>query len=257
VLRRVSALEKHYGVKLFDRDQSGYRPTPTCHAIVEIARSVSHSVAEIEQEILSRHRRLEGRVKLTTTDTIYLCGLEDMIAEFGTLHPDIVIETHVTNAKLDIARYAADIAVRPSRAPPQWLTGRRVSGLSFALYGATAEFADTWLDQRQRATRTHRSSRRQLCARSNDAFERPQARHHAVLHGGCAGRPDAHWLRAARDGYVHLGADGAGPSVAAARSHALRFPGSGTAATKGYHGGPALNPCSGKACSQCRALAMR
>jgi DNA-binding transcriptional LysR family regulator len=143
VLRRVSALEKHYGVKLFDRDQSGYRPTPTCHAIVEIARSVSHSVADIEQEILGRHRRLEGRVKLTTTDTIYLCGLEDMIAEFGTLHPDIVIETHVTNAKLDIARYAADIAVRPSRAPPQWLTGRRATGLSFALYGATAEFADT------------------------------------------------------------------------------------------------------------------
>lgn len=141
VLRRVSALEKLYGVKLFDRDQSGYRPTPTCHAIVEIARSVSHSVSEIEQEIIGRHRRLEGRVKLTTTDTIYLCGLEEILAEFGALHPDIVVETHVTNAKLDIGRYAADIAVRPSRAPPQWLTGRRVCGLSFALYGARDEFA--------------------------------------------------------------------------------------------------------------------
>mgnify|MGYP001822208288 CR=1 FL=1 len=135
VLRRISKFEAENSVRLFERLQTGYAPTVECAAIVETARQIENSVAEIGRDIFGRDLRLEGKLTVTTTDSFLHAFLGPCLAEFSTLHPRIRIEVTVTNTRLNLTRHDADVAIRASRKPPDTLIGQRVSAVGFAVYG--------------------------------------------------------------------------------------------------------------------------
>ena len=135
VLRRVTAFEALQGVQLFERRASGYSPTAAGRALVTAARGIADAVLDIERDILGQDQKLSGEIVVTTTDTIVSSVLPRHLASFHTAHPDITVTLAMTNARLDLARLDADIAIRPSRNPPETLLGRRISGLAFAIYG--------------------------------------------------------------------------------------------------------------------------
>jgi len=155
ILRRINAFEESQGVKIFERHRTGYRPTAAGRAILEAAQGISSSVTTIQREILGQDTRLEGKVRLTTTDSIALSCLPAYISGFNQLHPAIEIELVMTNHRLDLTRLDADISIRPSRNPPEQLIGRKACGLAFAAYAASndvencnissLEDVDTWL----------------------------------------------------------------------------------------------------------------
>ena len=70
VLRRISRFENDNGVRLFERRQTGYTPTAECEAVIRTAREIEASVAGIGRELLGRDLRLEGRLAVTTTDSL-------------------------------------------------------------------------------------------------------------------------------------------------------------------------------------------
>lgn len=143
ILRRINAFEDMQGVKLFERHRSGYRPTAAGLAVFEAAKGISTSVTSIQREILGQDTRLEGLIRLTTTDSIALTRLPAYLSEFQQLHEAIEIELVMTNQRLDLTRLDADISIRPSRNPPEQLIGREACGLAFAAY-----IASTWVGQR-------------------------------------------------------------------------------------------------------------
>ncbi|MEX3008654.1 LysR family transcriptional regulator [Hoeflea sp. TYP-13] len=142
VLRRISRFEEENGVRLFERRQTGYTPTVECEAVIEAARTIEHSVAGIGRDLLGRDLRLEGRLTVTTTDSLLNSVLAPLILEFSRLHPQIRIDVSVTNSRLNLTRQDADIAVRASKMPPETLVGQRVSGLAFAVYAKPAVAED-------------------------------------------------------------------------------------------------------------------
>tara|TARA_R110002126_G_scaffold291784_1_gene458148 strand:- start:77760 stop:78668 length:909 start_codon:yes stop_codon:yes gene_type:complete len=136
VLRTINRFELDNGIRLFERRQSGYAPTIECAAVVEAARQIEQCVAGINRDILGRDLRLEGRLTVTSTDSLLKSVLAPHINSFIALHPQIHVDVSVTNSRLNLTRQDADVAIRASKKPPDTLVGQRVSDLAFAIYAS-------------------------------------------------------------------------------------------------------------------------
>ena len=135
VQRRIVKFENENGVQLFDRRLQGYTPTVAGRALVEAARGIEDSINSINRDILGLDLRLEGRLSVTTTDTLLQAVLPKHLASFAEKYPKIDLDITVTNNRLDLSKQDADVAIRPSLGPPEDLFGQRVSGLGFGVYG--------------------------------------------------------------------------------------------------------------------------
>ena len=137
VQRRITRFERQHDVRLFERLQTGYLPTPECEAIVEPAREIDGNIARIGREMLGHDVRLEGRLAVTTTDTFITRRFMSHVAMFQNMHPNITLELTLTNSRLNLSRQDADIAIRPSIKPQDNLVGQRVADLHFGIYASS------------------------------------------------------------------------------------------------------------------------
>ena len=60
---------------------------------------------------------------MTTTDTLAVSLLPEILAELKTAHPGIEVELTTSNLFLNLTRREADVAIRPADDPPQVLFG--------------------------------------------------------------------------------------------------------------------------------------
>jgi len=136
VLRRVQAFEEAKKIRLFERLPTGYVLTMEGEQLVEAARSIDDTVVALERRIAGRDLKLEGVIRVTTTDTFMMSVVPPHLASFRSKHPRITIELAQTNTRLNLTKRDADIAIRPAKVPPEPLIGRFVSDVAFAIYGA-------------------------------------------------------------------------------------------------------------------------
>jgi DNA-binding transcriptional LysR family regulator len=138
VLRRVNAFEKRLGLRLFDRLPTGYALTAGGEELLVAASQMAETVTALERRLAGQDLRLEGTLRVTTTDTLMASILPPVLAAFARRHPGILVEVTTRSAFADLTRRDADVAIRPTADPPETLVGRRVAGLAFAVYGAPA-----------------------------------------------------------------------------------------------------------------------
>ncbi len=136
VLRRVNAFEELHAVRLFERHRSGYSLTPEGMQLLSAARSVEDVVTVLERRIDGKELKLEGRVRLTTTDSLLYSVIGSHIAAFHALYPAITIEVSVTNNVLNLTKRDADVAIRPVKDKPDPLVGKKVGEINFGLYAS-------------------------------------------------------------------------------------------------------------------------
>jgi len=134
VLRRIDRFQHDLNCRIFDRGDSGYVMTPEAEKMINAAREVENTLFDMQRQIAGRELRLEGEVRVTTTDTFVLAVLGPQLSRFSERHPHIVVELLVTNNILDLNRRDADIAIRPTAQPEPNLVGRRLCDIEFAVY---------------------------------------------------------------------------------------------------------------------------
>ena len=140
VLRRINRFQEDLNCRIFDRGDAGYVLTPEAEKMINAAREVENTLYDMQRQIVGRELRLEGELRVTTTDSFMLSLLAPHLASFGRKHPHIVIDLLVTNSLLDLTRRDADVAVRPTGQPEANLVGRRLRDVEFGVY-ATPELA--------------------------------------------------------------------------------------------------------------------
>lgn len=138
VFRRIEAVEKRLGVRLFERQSHGYVMTPAGELFYERAIVLCDGMNRIELELGGKDLRLEGRLTVTTTDSL-LHVLTPLIAQFQDAHPDVELRILSDARPLDLSRRDADIALRPTLNPPEHWVGRKLSKVRCATY-ATAGY---------------------------------------------------------------------------------------------------------------------
>lgn len=136
VLRRVTDFEKQLGVRLFERLPTGYVLTTAGEELAAAARDVQERVFSIERNVVGRDLRLTGSVRVTTTDTLSAALVPEALAAFALQHPQVQLELSTTTLHLNLTKRDADVAVRPTRKPPDNLVGRRIAAVAHALYAA-------------------------------------------------------------------------------------------------------------------------
>lgn len=140
VFRRLNDMEERLGVSLFLRTARGYTPTPAGEDVASTARRVQADVLGTERRMAGRDMKLSGTLRITTTDTLFYGLLSPLFADFRERHPDIQLEVVISNQIHSLSKREADIAIRPTRKPPDTLLGRRVADITQAIYGQRAQW---------------------------------------------------------------------------------------------------------------------
>lgn len=136
VARRIDALEKKLGVRLFDRLSTGYVLTPVGDDMKNVAESVEEELGGFERRVLGHDRKLSGRIRATMVDALATNLLMPYLAQFTREYPEIELEVDISYEAADLDRREADIAFRFTRNPPEHLVGRRLLICSTAAYAS-------------------------------------------------------------------------------------------------------------------------
>lgn len=132
--RRVEEIERSLGVQLFERNRTGYLPTAACEEVIAVAQRVESEVHDMERAIAGRDTMPSGLVRITTTDSLMAGFLSDVLSRFLLEYPSIKLDVSVSNEVHNLSKRDADVALRPSVAPPDTLVGRNLGRIHQAVY---------------------------------------------------------------------------------------------------------------------------
>jgi DNA-binding transcriptional LysR family regulator len=144
--RRLNAVEKRLGARLFERARDGYTPTPAGELALGTAARLLDELTDLERRVVGEDVHPSGLVRVTTPDTLAAL-LGGIFVDLRAHWPGIMIELIVANSFFALRKRDADIAVRPARTAPDALTGRQVATVATAFYAASS-----YVDRGLRAT---------------------------------------------------------------------------------------------------------
>lgn len=129
--RRIGALEAAIGEPLFIRAQTGYRLTEAGEALLEQARDVERATTAITRWRAERHGERVVKVSAGHWTSQFLAA---HIADLWTPRDRFRLELTTATEKIDIGHRHADLGLRNARPTEQWLAGRQLGAVAFALY---------------------------------------------------------------------------------------------------------------------------
>lgn len=137
VFRRISAIEKKLGVRLFERLASGYLMTEAGEAMHKSGEYIEDEVLGLSRKLLGGDLHLSGVVRMAVPDALLMKILMPHLSAFSQQYPKIQIELIISNNYLNLTRREADIAVRVTQKPPETVVGRRICTMATTVYGST------------------------------------------------------------------------------------------------------------------------
>ncbi len=142
VLRRINLFQENLNCRIFERGDSGYVLTPEAEKMINAAREVEDTLFTMQRQIAGHELKLEGELRVTTTDSFMLAVLGPHLASFREKHPHIIVDLLVTNSVLDLNRRDADVAIRPTGHPDSSLVSKRLCDVEFGVY-ASADYLES------------------------------------------------------------------------------------------------------------------
>jgi DNA-binding transcriptional LysR family regulator len=141
VARRVAALERKLGARLFDRTPDGLRPTAAAAALAPDLERAEAALLSAVGRVTAADTRLAGFILVTASDVLATQFLAEGLSTFQAQHPGIRIELFSGYVVLDVARREADIAIRPHMPQQPQLVRRRLGSIATAVYAAPTYLA--------------------------------------------------------------------------------------------------------------------
>jgi DNA-binding transcriptional LysR family regulator len=135
--RRLQTAEARLGAALFERLPGGnYEPTELGDRMAVAAERMEDEAMALARDLAGRDRRLAGRLRVTSSETLAYRLLTRHVAAFRRAHPGIVVELAIDNRILSLSRREADVALRAMRPKEGDLWGRKLADVAWTAYGA-------------------------------------------------------------------------------------------------------------------------
>lgn len=136
VSRRIGALERSLGTKLFLRPQGGRLvPTEAGGALLSAAARAEESIDEVKRSARAATATPSGVVRFTTVDVLATLVVAPRLPLLRARFPDLVIDMVVTPHILDLGR-DVDLSLRLARPTEGHAVVRRAGGMSLSVYAA-------------------------------------------------------------------------------------------------------------------------
>lgn len=139
--RRLQNFEKKIGARLFDRGSFGYVLTPYGEAILPHVRRIEEEAFAVERLISGADARLRGDLRITMPESVASYLLIDELGEFARLYPEVTLAVDANQNFADLLKRQADIAIRVSNDPPDYLIGTKVGTYYDCIYATPAYLA--------------------------------------------------------------------------------------------------------------------
>lgn len=110
--KRVQALERELGVKLFDRNTRGVRPTDAGGVYYEHCKRWLGEMEEVHERLVSARRGVRGSLKLSVPVSIGQIHLTRIALTFQKQHGGIQVHLHLTDRRVDLVEEGVDVAIR-------------------------------------------------------------------------------------------------------------------------------------------------
>ncbi|RLB37713.1 MAG: LysR family transcriptional regulator [Deltaproteobacteria bacterium] len=136
ISRRIGALERDLGVRLFDRIPEGLVPTAAAEEIVPRAELFEATAAELMDAVEGIDTRLAGVVRVALPEMIASELVAPALPSFMRERPGLRLELIAGDAIVDLSRREADLALRFVRPESGDLVVRRVATLRFGVFGS-------------------------------------------------------------------------------------------------------------------------
>lgn len=153
--RRIQALERRLGAKLFDRHRHGMEVTPAARGVLAQAESMLVNATSIERHLAGLDREMAGVVRVAATEGIAANYLVPRLGDLRKTHPDIVVQVIAGDAVLDLATRQADLAIRFFRPTSNQLVAARVGQFGMSIFAARNYVEEFGLPQRLEDMREH------------------------------------------------------------------------------------------------------
>jgi DNA-binding transcriptional LysR family regulator len=132
--RRLRALEQAVGQTLFQRTGEGFVLTDEGAAVLSHAERIEEEALAFERRLGGRDQRLDGMLRLSSSDWFGVHMLTPVLAEFAVLQPGVVVEL-LTDARFySLPRREADMVfrIRPFAEPE--VISRRLLHIPYGAY---------------------------------------------------------------------------------------------------------------------------
>lgn len=134
VIRRIAAFEERHGSEIFERTPLGYQIPQSRQMVISAIREVFGAIEAVERTLAGADAQVSGVIRLTSTDSLAVTVLPEVIAGLVAQSPGLGFELHSSNAHLDLSRLHADITIRPALRLPDELIGTRAGTLWVSVY---------------------------------------------------------------------------------------------------------------------------
>ncbi|MDM0074803.1 LysR family transcriptional regulator [Variovorax sp. J2P1-59] len=111
VTKRLAAIEKRLGVKLFHRTTRRMSPSDEGELCVALAAELLERFEDLEAQVTARSQRPTGQIRLVANAGFGRVHLAPQIAAFHAAYPEISVELHLSNLLPDLLAEGFDAAI--------------------------------------------------------------------------------------------------------------------------------------------------
>lgn len=138
IYRRLAAIERSVTTPLFYRGEGRLKRTEQGELVVQVAQEGQARLAELNRKLSGAAAVLAGTITATTTDTLAPIVFP-AVSRFRATHPLVRIHLTLSNHDADLSQHEAEVAIRPTRTPPESLIGRRAATFGYGVYASEQE----------------------------------------------------------------------------------------------------------------------
>lgn len=136
VARRITAFETKLGVRLFERLPNGYVLTATGEEMMKSAQLVEDEIVKLDRQVIGRDAQLNGVLRVTMPTALATHLLMPDISAFTKIYPSIQLELAFSDEEFNLRKREADVAIRLTASPPDYLVGRRIIDPARGIYAS-------------------------------------------------------------------------------------------------------------------------
>lgn len=133
--RRLRTIESALGVRLFDQTTEGFVLTSAGQEVFEVAERMESELMSLEARVLGQDARLHGKIRVTTMDILFR-RYQASISSFLDRFPGVDLTLTTSDSEASLTRREADVALRMTNTPPDYLVGRKIGRVDFAVYAS-------------------------------------------------------------------------------------------------------------------------
>ena len=134
--RRIAAMERRLGLRLFDRTTRRVGLTEPARRYFERCEYLVDEVRLAHEVLRESAEATVGRIRVSMPVDLGVLWIGPLIPEFAKLHPRVTLELDLSPRAADLAGGQADVAIRLGAVKDAKLVVRRIASVPQALYAS-------------------------------------------------------------------------------------------------------------------------